>query len=72
MGFFQIEGKDILTQYPIVTKEEFQKVQEMMDSKSASINNKGRRGKKVSKDVWCRKLICECGHTYNRVVWHLG
>ena len=39
---------------------------------SPSINNKGRRGKKVSKDVWCRKLICECGHTYNRVVWHYG
>ena len=57
---------------PIVTKEQFQKVQEMLDGKSASINNKGRRGKKVSKDVWCRKLICECGHTYNRVVWHYG
>ena len=57
---------------PIVTKEQFQKVQEMLDGKSASINNKGRLGKKVSKDVWCRKLICECGHTYNRVVWHYG
>ena len=57
---------------PIITKEQFQKVQEMLDGKSASINNKGRRGKKVSKDVWCRKLICECGHTYNRVVWHYG
>lgn len=57
---------------PIITKEQFQKVQEMLDGKSISIHNKGRRGKKASKDVWCRKLICECGHTYNRVIWHHG
>ena len=55
---------------PIVTKEQFEKVQQMLDGKSESVHNKGRRGKKVSKDVWCRKMKCECGCSYNRVVWH--
>ena len=55
---------------PIVTKEQFEKVQQMLDGKSESVNNKGRRGKKVSKDVWCRKMKCECGSSYNRVTWH--
>lgn len=55
---------------PIITKEQFDKVQEILNSKSVSVNNKGKRGKKVSKDVWCKKMVCECGHTYNRVVWH--
>ncbi len=55
---------------PIVTKEQFEKVQRMLDGKSESVHNKGRRGKKVSKDVWCRKMKCECGSSYNRVTWH--
>lgn len=55
---------------PIVTKEQFEKVQQMLDDKSESVHNKGRRGKKVSKDVWCRKMKCECGSSYNRVTWH--
>lgn len=55
---------------PIVSKEQFDKVQEILNSKSASVNNKGKRGKKISKDVWCKKLVCECGSKYNRVLWH--
>lgn len=55
---------------PIVTKEQFEKVQQMLDGKSESVHNKGRRGKKVSNDVWCRKMKCECGSSYNRVTWH--
>lgn len=55
---------------PIISKEQFEKVQQMLDGKSESVHNKGRRGKKVSKDVWCRKLKCECGSSYNRVTWH--
>ena len=55
---------------PIVTKEQFEKVQQILSSKSASVHNKGCRGKKISKDVWCRKMKCECGSSYNRVTWH--
>ena len=55
---------------PIVTKEQFEKVQQILSSKSDSVHNKGCRGKKISKDVWCRKMKCECGSSYNRVTWH--
>ena len=55
---------------PIVTKEQFEKVQQILSSKSESVHNKGCRGKKISKDVWCRKMKCECGSSYNRVTWH--
>lgn len=55
---------------PIVTKEQFEKVQQILNSKSESVHNKGSRGKKISKDVWCRKMKCECGSSYNRVTWH--
>ena len=55
---------------PIVTKEQFEKVQQILSSKSESVHNKGCRGKKISKDVWCRKMKCECGSSYNRVAWH--
>ncbi len=55
---------------PIISKEQFARVQATLDSKSASISNKGRRGVKVSDDVWMRKCVCECGHKFNRVSWH--
>lgn len=55
---------------PIVTKEQFEKVQQILSSKSEPVHNKGCRGKKISKDVWCRKMKCECGSSYNRVTWH--
>lgn len=55
---------------PIVTKEQFEKVQQILSSKSESVHNKDCRGKKISKDVWCRKMKCECGSSYNRVTWH--
>ena len=41
---------------PIVTKEEFEKVRKMLDSKSFSVNNRGRKGKHKADDVYCRKL----------------
>jgi DNA invertase Pin-like site-specific DNA recombinase len=57
---------------PIITKEQFDKVQKMLDAKSELVRDKNtaRRGKKISKDIWCRKLICECGHTFNKIIWH--
>jgi hypothetical protein len=60
-----IEG----THEPIVTKEEFEKVRKIIDSKTISVNNRGRRGKRQSDDVWCRKLKCYCGASMNRRVW---
>lgn len=57
------------THEKIVTKEEFARVQQMIDSKSMSRQNRGRRGKHTSNDVWCKKLKCHCGHSFNRRVW---
>lgn len=57
------------THQPIITKEEFEQVQKIISSKSASINNKGARGRHTSNDVWCKKLKCSCGAKFNRRVW---
>lgn len=50
---------------PIITEEEFNKVQEILQSKKRQVNDKAV-GHVISKDVFCRKLICECGHTLNK------
>lgn len=60
-----VEGKH----EPIVTQEEFARVKKMLDSKTFSVNNRGRRGKHKANDVWCRKLKCYCGASMNRRVW---
>lgn len=57
------------THEPIITKEEFEQVQKILSTKSASIGNKGARGRHVSNDVWCKKLKCSCGSSFNRRVW---
>ena len=54
---------------PIITKEEFAQVRKILDSKSFSTNNRGRRGKHGSNDIWCNKLKCYCGSSMNRRVW---
>lgn len=51
----------------IISKEDFQRVQEIMSSKTRERNGK-KKGFVISKDVYCRKLICECGHTFNKRV----
>ena len=57
------------THETIVTKEEFEQVQKILRSKSVSVENKGARGRHMSSDVWCKKLKCSCGATFNRRTW---
>ncbi len=57
------------THEPIITKEEFEKVRKMLDEKTFSTNNRGRRGKHKANDVWCKKVHCYCGASMNRRVW---
>lgn len=57
------------THEKIITKEEFEEVQKILRSKSASVGNRGARGRHVSNDVWCKKLKCSCGSSFNRRVW---
>lgn len=54
---------------PIVTREEFEQVKTILNSKSFSVNNRGRKGKHKADDVYCRKLKCYCGASMNRRVW---
>lgn len=53
---------------PIVTEEEFDKVQEMLKSTTVQKNDGKVYGKTLADNVWVRKLKCKCGHTMNRRV----
>lgn len=59
---------------PIITEEEYEKVQEIMESRRKALSNNiaGKRkekGVKPSGNVWTQLLVCECGHKFNRKVW---
>ncbi|MCD8297677.1 MAG: recombinase family protein, partial [Prevotella sp.] len=63
------------THETIVTEEEFEQVQAIMESRRRTVSNNdhGKRrtqGDKPKLDVWCRLLKCSCGHDFNRKVWH--
>ena len=66
--FTQVQG----THEPIVTVEEFERVQKLMADKTNNMPyiNKGKqKGKKPRTTVWGKLLICECGHTFNMRRW---
>jgi len=55
----------------IISKEEYERVRKRMDARTQSVNNRGKRGKHASGDVWTKKLKCSCsGGSFNRRVWH--
>ena len=61
-----VEGKH----QPIVTKEEFERVQRMLEEKNAQ-TAQWRKNKGVySDDLWRRKLRCQCGHAFAKTRWH--
>lgn len=53
------------THEPIITEEQFKRVQEILKSKVRERNGKSV-GHVIPQDVYCRKLICQCGHTFNK------
>ena len=55
---------------PIISKEDFKKVQEIMDSHSKPIKLGRRQALGTPKNIWSKKLICECGSTFNRKIYH--
>lgn len=67
--FTQVQG----THETIVTVEEYERVQKIMESKKSNCKNLncGRRttGKRPRTTVWGKLLICECGHKFNTRVW---
>lgn len=56
------------THEPIVTEEEWDQANARLNSKKAGKDT--NRTKKEPLDVWCRKLKCSCGSSFNRVKWH--
>lgn len=61
-----IEGKH----QPIISKEDFEKVQEIMNSRSKTITEKKKIGHGIPKNIWTKKLECECGSSFNKRVYH--
>ena len=66
----QVQG----THEPIVTVEEYERVTNIMKSKTKDVKEKedgGRNcsGKGLPKDVWGKLLVCSCGHAVNRTHW---
>lgn len=61
---FEVDG----THEPIVTVEEWERANKRLDGKRATMQS--NRTKKDPLDVWCRKLRCSCGGSFNRVKWH--
>lgn len=61
---------------PIITEEEFERVQKIMNSHRSKQKNNvaGQRrnpsGERQPVDVWTKLMVCECGHQFNRKVWH--
>jgi len=58
---------------PIVTVEEYERVQAIMKSKTNTpkVTPEGRqcKGKTPSKDIWVKLLVCSCGQGVNRAHW---
>lgn len=54
---------------PIISKKDFEKVQEMLDthSKKNSENKKARTG--IPKSIWSSKAECECGSKMNKKIY---
>lgn len=67
--FTKVQG----THETIVTVEEYERVQKIMESKRNSCKNlnSGRqtKGKNPHTTVWGKLLVCECGHKFNMRVW---
>lgn len=53
------------THQPIISEEDFNKVQEILDKHVGS-----KRGKKLPTDVWTKLLVCSCGSHFKKCCWH--
>ena len=61
-----VEGKH----QPIVTKEEFEKVQKLIEEKRPQMEHCRKNRGIHSDDLWRRKLRCQCGHAFAKTRWH--
>jgi DNA invertase Pin-like site-specific DNA recombinase len=64
----QVQGKH----EPIITVEEFERVQRIMETKINKmpyLNKGNQKGKKPRTTVWGKLLICSCGNTFSMRRW---
>lgn len=61
-----IEG----THEPIISKEDFDKVQEIIKQRRKKLDEKKEVGKGIPKNIWCKKLLCKCGSKFNKMKYH--
>ena len=54
------------THEPIISKEDFEKAQAILDRHTKPSLSGDRTAIGVPKYVWSKKMICECGSTFNR------
>ena len=54
---------------PIISKEDYKKVQEIIESRRKIINNK-LYGGGIPKNLWGKKLKCECGSSIQKRKYH--
>lgn len=55
---------------PIISPEDWDKVQKIRESKTIAPNiNRRGYGKKKAEDVWLRKLKCSCGSSFRKNKW---
>ncbi len=55
---------------PIVTKEEFEKVQKLIEEKSPQMEKCRTNRGVYSDDLWRKKMRCQCGHAFAKTKWH--
>ena len=61
-----VEGKH----EKIISKEDFNKVQEMIKQHSKHITSTKKKAIGAASNVWSKKLVCECGSSFNRKLYH--
>ena len=61
-----VEGKH----EKIISKEDFNKVQEMIKQHSKHITSTKKHAIGAASNVWSKKLVCECGSSFNRKLYH--
>lgn len=63
-----VEGKH----EPLISKEDFNKVQKILESHATNTQNKREKNKGVGtpKNIWSKKLVCECGASFNKRRYH--
>ena len=59
---------------PLISKEDFDRVQKMLNEKKLDLKEKTAEnklnGKRPATSIWGKILVCKCGSSYNKRVYH--